>query len=152
MKLRHITCTDMVHPLSGRGLQRVRKSIEEKGWLDQFAPSVVIQRSLGNTDELNPETALAIEGRVLDGNHRVTVLKNMFDPESAFTMRIYIEFDQTEERLIANAFNEATESVVERTLYDKIYFQHKLQEAIKRQRKKKDVSIADIHKMYQQVR
>ncbi|CAM9465654.1 unnamed protein product, partial [Choristocarpus tenellus] len=32
-----------------------------------------------------------------------------------------------------------------------IYFQHKLQEAIKRQRKKKDVSIADIHKIYQQV-
>ncbi|CAN0011682.1 unnamed protein product [Choristocarpus tenellus] len=74
----------------------------------------------------------------------------MFDPESSFTMRIYIEFDQTEERLIANAFNEATESVVERTLYDEIYFQHKLQEAMKRQREKKDVSIADIHKMYQQ--
>ncbi|CAM9941215.1 unnamed protein product, partial [Choristocarpus tenellus] len=102
-------------------------------------------------DQLNAENAFAIEGRVLDGNHRITVLKREFDPERVFTMRIYMEFNQAEERPIANAFNNATESVVERTLYYKIYFQRELQEAIKRQTKKKEVSLAEIRRMYQKV-
>ncbi|CAN0000753.1 unnamed protein product [Choristocarpus tenellus] len=44
MKLTNITCTEVVRPLSERGLARVSKSIKEKGWLEQFAPSDVIQR------------------------------------------------------------------------------------------------------------
>ncbi|CAM9623429.1 unnamed protein product [Choristocarpus tenellus] len=152
MTLGNITCTEMVRPLSESGLTRVSKSIHEKGWLEQFAPSIVIQGDcLGDLNQLTAETALTIQGRVLDGNHRITVLKREFDPERAFMMRVYMEFNQAEERLIANAFNDATESVVERTLYDKIYFQHELQESIKRQTKKKEVSIVEICTMYKKV-
>ncbi|CAM9999515.1 unnamed protein product, partial [Choristocarpus tenellus] len=66
-KLGNITCMEMVRPLSKRGLARVSKSIREKGWLEQFAPSVVIQRDCsGNGDQLTADTALAVQGRTLD--------------------------------------------------------------------------------------
>ena len=50
------------------------------------------------------------------------------------------------------AFNEATESMVERTLYDKLFFQNELQRAIMRQtNKKKEASPKELREMYQQV-
>lgn len=52
---------------------------------------------------------------------------------------------------LLTALNDATESVVQRTLYDKVYFQHELEEAIKREMKKDKVTQADIRRMYQRV-
>ena len=49
------------------------------------------------------------------------------------------------------ALNDATESVVERTLYDKMYFQHELELAMKNGMKKNKVSLADIRRMYEKV-
>ena len=49
------------------------------------------------------------------------------------------------------ALNDATDSVVERTLYDKVYFQHELETAMKRQLNKNNVSLADIRRMYAKV-
>ena len=40
------------------------------------------------------------------------------------------------------ALNEATESVVARTLHDKIYFQHELETAMKRELNKNKISLA----------
>ena len=50
------------------------------------------------------------------------------------------------------ALNDATENVVERTLYDKVYFQHELENAMKRQLHKNNISLADIRRMYAKVR
>ena len=49
------------------------------------------------------------------------------------------------------ALNDATESVVERTLYDKVYFQHELETAMKCQLNKNTVSLADIRWMHAEV-
>ena len=49
------------------------------------------------------------------------------------------------------ALNEATESVVARTVYDKIYFQHELETAMKRELNKNKISLADIRRMYNKV-
>ena len=103
MRLRNITCTEMVRPLSKRGLERLTRSIREVGWLEQFTPSVVIQRdSLRNGDELTAEVALIVVGRTLDGNHRITSLKEVYDHDTVIPVRVYLEFNQAEERLIAN--------------------------------------------------
>ncbi|CAB1110540.1 unnamed protein product [Ectocarpus sp. CCAP 1310/34] len=149
MRLCNITCTEMVRPLSQNGLQHLERSIQEVGWIESFAPSVVIQRDhLGDSRELTAEAALTAPAHTLDGNHRVTTLKKMYGESGVFLVRVYLEFNQADERLIANALNDATESVVQPTLYDKVYFQHELEEAIKREMKKDKVTQADIRRMF----
>lgn len=49
------------------------------------------------------------------------------------------------------ALNDATENVVKRTLYDKVYFQHELEAAIKRETHKDKVSQAEVRRMYLRV-
>lgn len=103
LRLSNITCTEMVRPLSEKGLQRLQRSIREVGWLEQFAPSVVIQRDrLGDEGKLTAEIVLKIPARTLDGAHRISALQRQFDPDTAITMRVYMEFNQADERLIAN--------------------------------------------------
>eukprot|EP00904_Undaria_pinnatifida_P013509 jgi/Undpi1/9289/HiC_scaffold_26.g11747.m1 len=152
MRLGNITCTEMVRPLSKSGLQHLEQSIQDVGWLENFAPSVVIQQDrLGDSGKLTAETALTTPAHTLDGNHRIATLKKLFGDSGVFLVRVYLEFNQADERLIANALNDATESVVKRTLYDKVYFQHELEEAIRREMKKEKVTQADIRRMYQRV-
>ena len=104
MRLGNIMCTEMVRTLSQPGLARVAQSIREVGWLDQFAPSIVIPReAVRDGEQLTAESALKATGRVLDGNHRVTVLKREFAEDDAFLMRIYRDFaNPALERVIAN--------------------------------------------------
>ena len=72
-------------------------------WLEQFAPTVVVtQDCLGGNGELSPDIAPTITARALDGNHRLTALKREMDHESEIGMRVYLEFNEAEERLIAN--------------------------------------------------
>lgn len=103
MRVGNITCTEMVRPVSMAGVKRIVQSIREVGWLEQFPPSVVIQRGcLGNVDKLTAEVALGVVGRTLDGNHRIAALKEAYNEETAIPVRVYLEFNQAEERLIAN--------------------------------------------------
>ena len=68
------------------------QSIRDVGWLEQFSPSVVIRCDcLGNGHKLTAEVALGVVGRTLDGNE-----------ETVIPVRVYMEFNETEERLIAN--------------------------------------------------
>ena len=65
-----------VHTLSQPGLARVTQAITDVGWLDQFAPSVVISReAVRNAEQLSAESMLKVAGCVLGGNHCVAVLK-----------------------------------------------------------------------------
>ena len=105
MRLGNITCTEMVRTLSRPGFARVTQSIHvDVGWLDQFAPSVVISReTVWDGQQLSAEGTLKVAGRVLDGNHRVVVLKKKFSEDNAFLMRFYREFaNPALERVIAN--------------------------------------------------
>lgn len=103
MRLGNITCTELVRPLSQNGLKHLERSIKDVGWLENFAPSVVIQRDrLGDSDKLTAEAALITPAHTLDGNHRVATLKNMFGEDGVFLVRVYLEFKQADERLIAN--------------------------------------------------
>ena len=105
MRLRNITCTEMVHTLSQPGLARVPQSIRDVGWLDQFALSVVIsQMAVRDGEQLSPESALKFVGHVLDGNHRVAVLKKEFPEDNGFLLRIYRDFANPAEfeRVVAN--------------------------------------------------
>ena len=104
MRLGNITCTEMVRTLSKSGLARVTPSIRDFGWLDQFAPSVVISReAVRDGQYLSTEDALKVAGRVLDENHRVAVLKKDFPEDTVFLIRVYREFaNPALERVIAN--------------------------------------------------
>ena len=85
------------------GVKRIVQSIRDVGWLEQFPPSVVIRRDcLGNGDKLTAEVALGVVGRTLDGNHRITALKEVYNEETVIPVRVYMEFNESEERLIAN--------------------------------------------------
>ena len=89
MRLGNITCTEMVRTLSQPGLARVTQSIRDVGWLDQFAPSVVISReAVRDGEQLSAEDALKVAGRVLDGNHRVAALKKEFPEDNVFFMSL----------------------------------------------------------------
>ena len=103
MRLGNITCTEMVRPVNMAGVKRIVQSIRDVGWLEQFPPSVVIRRDcLGNGDKLTAEVALGVVGRTLDGNHRITALKEVYNEETVIPVRVYMEFNESEERLIAN--------------------------------------------------
>lgn len=102
VRLDNIACTTMVRQLSQKGLQNVEDSIKAKGYLPQFAPSVVVV-SQDEVDNLTREQALTLHVRVLDGNHRVTVCKSLFSEEGVLSCRLYRPFDSpADEKLIAN--------------------------------------------------
>ena len=85
MRLGNITCTEMVRTLAKPGLSCVTQSIRHVGWLDQFAPSVVISREAAcDGQQLSAEGALKVAGRVLDGNHCLAVLKKEFSEDNVF--------------------------------------------------------------------
>ncbi|CAM9690914.1 unnamed protein product [Sphacelaria rigidula] len=153
MKLGNIACTQMVRAVSDAGVHTVVDSIRTTGWLDQFAPSIVIPReAVRDGEPLTAEIMRETKGRVLDGYHRVTALKEEFGDEDMFLIRVYREFaDRTQEKIIANSFNDATESVLERSIYDRIYFQNELHKTVMDQTGKRDVSIAALQKMYEKV-
>ncbi|CAM9163699.1 unnamed protein product, partial [Scytosiphon promiscuus] len=47
--------------------------------------------------------------------------------------------------------HDATKCIVERTLYDKVYYQRGLEDSIKRETGKQTVSVADIFRVYERV-
>ena len=127
MRLGNITCTEMVRPVSMAGVKRIVRSIRDVGWLDQFPPSVLIQRDcLGNGDKLTAEVALGVVGRTLDGNYRIAALKEAYNEETVIPVRVYMEFNESEERLIANGelssvrlsvvFNKCTLAISQRSI------------------------------------
>ena len=74
------------------------QSIRDVGWLEQFPPSVVIRRDyLGNGDKLTAEVALGVYGY-----HRIAALKEAYNEETVTPLQVYMEFNEAEERLIAN--------------------------------------------------
>ena len=104
MRLGNITCTEMVRTLNKPDFARVTQSIHDNvGWLDQFAPSVVISReTVWDGQQLSVEGTLKVSGRVLDGNYCVVVLKKTFPEDNAFLMRSYRKFaNPALERVIA---------------------------------------------------
>ena len=64
---------------------------------------MVIRRDcLGNGDKRTAEVALGVVGRTLDGNYRIAALKEAYNEETVIPVRVYMEFNETEERLNAN--------------------------------------------------
>lgn len=103
MRLGNITCTELVRPLSKNGLKYLEQSIREVGWLENFAPSVVVQQDrLGSSNELTAEAALTTPAHTLDGNHRITTLRKIFGESALVTVRVYFEFNQGDELTLAN--------------------------------------------------
>ena len=109
MTVRKLVCTTLARPRSRLGLESVEKSVKEKGWLAQFAPSVVISREDLPTGGLTPSLALSISARVLDGNHRVVVFRKLYGADKALKVRVYLEFaDAADEKVIANCESNET--------------------------------------------
>ena len=63
---------------------------------------------------LTAETAKNLQVRVLDGNHRVTVCKELFGEDHLLRFRVYRSFSNpADERLIANGeFDNAKKLIV----------------------------------------
>lgn len=75
-----------------------------KGWLSQFASSVLIARETVPDAILTPQLALTINTRVLDGNHRVVVFKKLFGDISKLEARVKCDFaNAPDEKLIADS-------------------------------------------------
>lgn len=105
LTLRNVTCTDMVRETSARGLKQLEISVRSKGWLKQFAPTVIIDNGSIPDGGLLSAAAAAVDlrARVLDGNHRVKTCKALFGEDSTITCRVYKEFDNPADlRLIAD--------------------------------------------------
>lgn len=103
MTVANLTCTTLARPRNKLGLQMVEQSVKAKGWLSQFAPSVLIPRETVPDGVLTPQLALSISARVLDGNHRVVVFKKLFGDSSTLKVRVYYEFaNAPDEKLIAD--------------------------------------------------
>ena len=103
MKLGNITVTQLVRTLSLAGLEKISRSFDDVGYLEHCAPAIVVRlEALPPGEQLTKDDALKLCGRVLDGNHRVTTLKNKSGPDAEFVMRVYREFGSpAEEKLIA---------------------------------------------------
>lgn len=103
LRLCNVTCATIVRETSRRGLNCLEQSVRKVGWLPQFAPSVVIESSAIPEEGLSAESALDLEVRVLDGNHRVKTCRKVFGADSTIRCLVYKTLrDAEDERLIAD--------------------------------------------------
>lgn len=108
-----VVCSKLTRNTSVRGLSLVKTSILNNGWLSQFAPSVILTNGIPEGG-LTAATAKNLQVRVLDGNHRVTVCKELFGQDHLLRFRVYRSFSNpADERLIANGkFDNAMQLIV----------------------------------------
>lgn len=103
LRLRNVTCANIVRETSSKGLQRVEQSVRSKGWMKQFAPSVVVPCASIPEGGLTAAHAVDLEARVLDGNHRVKTCQKLFDADYTIPFRVYKSFNKpADEKLIAD--------------------------------------------------
>lgn len=106
--LRNISIAGRV--VTSSGVVDITSSVRgTKGFLDQHAPLVVVDASLVPAGELGAEAAANLPVRILDGAHRVHVLKQLYPSDKCFLCRIYVEFDPTEEPIIAASEHETAQ-------------------------------------------
>jgi len=95
LAIHQITTTEFTRQLNRAGLKTVKKSVMEKGWLEDKTPFVLVSREQvpeGKDTVFTPEVLRNLRVRVLDGNHRVTALRDIKSPDYAIDCRLYMDF------------------------------------------------------------
>ena len=100
--LSQITCTALVRPVNLGGVERLKNSIRAKGWLRNHAPAVVLDCHLVPDGQLQPDTFDSVCVRVLDGNHRVSALRELFGADHRVPCRVYWAFDPEISRVVSD--------------------------------------------------
>ena len=100
--LSQITSTALVRPVNLGGVQRIKNSIRAKGWLRNHAPAVSLDRHLVPDGQPRPETFDSVCVRVLDGNHRVSALRDLFGADHRIPCRVYWAFDPEISRVVSD--------------------------------------------------
>lgn len=109
LALKDVGHTVLVRPLNPKGLAKIEDSVRQKGWLDDYAPSVIVSRKELEDDEngkpkedINAELLAKAHARVLDGNHRISVLRKLYGREHRVKCKVYYEFDKEKMQIVAD--------------------------------------------------
>lgn len=101
--LKSIVCTALVRPVNSGGVERLKSSIQMKGWLPNHPPAMVLDRDLVAEDRPCNDTFDRVRVRILDGNHRVTALRALFGEDYRVTCNVYWAFDPEIARVISDS-------------------------------------------------
>lgn len=88
--------TEFTRQLNALGLQKVKKSYEQRGWIDTHTPYVLLPREQlpsGKDKIFSPEVLGDLKVLCLDGNHRMRVLLDTEGPSFRIQCRLYLHFD-----------------------------------------------------------
>ena len=99
MRLNHMSLASLARPINPNGRRVVMESIRKEGYsLATRKPSVLVPRVVIEGQELTPEFVGTLNVRVLDGNHRISCLMELHDPDFAIDVLVYRDFNgsQTE--------------------------------------------------------
>lgn len=99
---RNITCTTLVREVNARGLDIVKKSISDKGWLNHLAPAECIDNETLHGHDLDGNSVESVEYKVLDGNHGITAVKKIWGGDKLVVYRIHGEFEPKKLKVIAD--------------------------------------------------
>lgn len=109
LRLKDVDQMVLVRPLNPKGLVRIEDSVRQKGWLDYYAPSIIVSRKEledlqgGNlSNNIDAELLAKAHPRVLDGNHRVSVLHKLYGGEHRVKCTVYYEFDKEQMQIVAD--------------------------------------------------
>ena len=102
LPLKNITCTSLVRQVNERGIKTVMASIENKGWLDHYAPAVVIQREALEGSDFTEEAAPTHHYQVLDGNHRITAARRLWGGDHLVSCRVYYALPANVTKIVAD--------------------------------------------------
>lgn len=101
--LKAVTSSASTHPVSQSGVDMIGASMDKAGgFLELHAPLVTIASDLIPEGGLDAETAAKKSFNIMDGAHRLYVLKARHDEAVCFPFRVYREFLPARQRIISD--------------------------------------------------
>lgn len=97
----------LARPINRNGLAIVKGSIKRDGYsLVSRKPSVLVPAEIVEGRELTADLVNSLSVRVLDGNHRIYSLRELYGPDYAIDVFLYKSFDdpQVESVLAAGTY------------------------------------------------
>ena len=88
--------TEFTRQINARGLKKVKSSISAKGWISSNTPYVFVPREQlpsGKETVFSPDLVKTLTVFILDGNHRLQALLELYGPDFLVECRMFLHFD-----------------------------------------------------------